>query len=718
MIVVKRNGRKQDFDIDKIKAALDKTFKAIWKDEPVVCPPNVIEDIQAALNGKDQWPVEDIQDAVETALMHNQCYKEAKAYILYREKHKESRFIRERIDYITKYAASSENAASNSNTDANANNSVKNVASAEGEVYKDKNRLIQRQMMKDMLNKMFPEVAKQYEKDLEHHIIYAHDEGSSPVPKAYCGAYTLYPLMTDGVGNMDAVTPTPPNDIQSFSGQVTNLVFALSAQTKGAVALSDYFVTLNYYVIKEYGKDYWKKLDAIVCNSHVLDWQKYTIAHEIKKGMKQFVYGVNQPAGNRSYQSPFVNWAIFDKYYFESLFGDYCYPDGTKPEWEAIDCLQRMAIALLREIRLIKPCTFPVLTIALLYDENGYKDEAYAKLCADEWAKGSSHFLYHSSNADSLSSCCRVQNKLSDNYFSSTTGMVGVMTGSCCVITLNINRIVQDFFKENTLLSNSFDAFKNCFTPYLQNILNRVYKYHIAYKTKLYELEEQGMITYSTANYLYIKKLYSTIGVLGYYEAAKFLGLEDNSPNYRQFIAFILKTISEYNKSFSIYKGKRPVIFNLEAVPGENLAVKLYNWDKADGYIVPEDQNLYNCYFFNPWKEENVLTKIKLHGGEISKASDGGQGCHINLSEHLFTKQYLEIMDVARQEGCNYFTFNIPMSECEDCHHVVNAPITECPICHSKRISYYTRIIGFLTKVSNWSKERQIEFTKRYFGHA
>lgn len=293
------------------------------------------------------------------------------------------------------------------------------------------------------------------------------------------------------------------------------------------------------------------------------------------------------------------------------------------------------------------------------------------------------------------------------------------MTGSCNVITLNINRIIQDWYRTiGNPQSINLEAYKQSLQDYLRNILNRVYKYHIAYKTMLYDLEDEGMITYSNAGYLYIKKLYSTIGVLGYYEAAKFLNLEDNSDEYKHFMAFIMKTISDYNKKNSIHDKKRPFVFNLEAVPGENLAVKLYNWDKADGYKVPEDQNLYNCYFFNPWTEENVLNKIKLHGGEISKASDGGQGCHINLSEHLSKSQYLKIMDVARKEKCNYFTFNIPMSECEDCHHIVNAPIKECPVCHSKRISYYTRVIGFLTKVANWSKERQKEFTKRYFGNA
>lgn len=121
---------------------------------------------------------------------------------------------------------------------------------------------------------------------------------------------------------------------------------------------------------------------------------------------------------------------------------------------------------------------------------------------------------------------------------------------------------------------------------------------------------------------------------------------------------------------------------------GENLAVKLYNWDKQDGYKVPEDQNLYNCYFFNPWKEINPLNKIKLHGGAISKASNGGQACHINLDEHLSKNQYLKLMDFARIEGCDYFTFNIPMTECENCGHITNIPVKECPKCGSKHISY------------------------------
>lgn len=1066
MQVVKRNGQKEEFDIKKVDNAVEKAFASVGKKLSNALYSKLNRAVLSSIGDKEEVSIEKIQDAVERHLMLH--YPEvAKSYILYREKHDESRLIKDKIEYIVKYSQSQENAATNSNTDANANNSMKNVASIEAEVFKDKNRLIQRQMMKDRLNALFPEVAQQYERDLKHHIIYCHDESSSPIQKAYCGAYTLYPLMTEGVGNVDGITPTPPNDLQSFSGQVTNLVFSLSAQTKGAVALGDYMVALNYYAVKEFGNDYYSKLDSNICNSNVVDWQKFTIRREIKKAFKQFIYGVNQPQGNRGYQSPFTNINIFDKYYFNALFGDFYYPDGTQPQWEAIDKLQRIFIQLLIDIRLIKPCTFPVVTFALLYDDNGYKDKEYADFCAEMWAKGSSHFLYHSDNADSLSSCCfskdtkvlwksstkgvmlttleelhntswtnnkenlrifhngswvsgrsiklpnrrmfkvvlennkeyimtdnhinitlsgekitedltgddylmfntfklntipekdehltyaqgfiigaflgdgsfgssvknviydtiissnenkveksidmfkiglaglnikadikirqkevkaaldmhicskelsafiikwtcwergtyaynkklnlncllqstefrhgildgwyntdggnsnrcyttskelmedmevlitslgmqsiinvsdktdesviihnkeykrnyplycvrwysetnhrnnrdinkawikknnsiyfkvksiapveykddvycieckdtnepyftlpsglithncRVSNKIDKNTFSSTTGMTGVMTGSCNVITLNINRIVQDFCKQQ---SSDWKKHKGELARYLEEILERVYKYHIVYKSMLYDLEKEHMITYSDANYLYIKKLFSTIGVLGYYEAAKFLKLEDNSTEYNDFMAFILSTISKSNKEHSIYDSKKPFVFNLEAVPGESLGVKLYNWDKKDGYVVPEDQNLYNCYFFNPWKEENILNKIKAHGGAISEASDGGQGCHINLSEHLSKEQYLKVMDIARVEKCNYFTFNIPMSECNDCHHVVNGPISECPECHSHNISYWTRIIGFLTKVNNWSKERQIEFNHRFYG--
>ncbi len=718
-----RPSQLEEFDLNKIINAVKKAYASQGK-EPDKEVLKELTYIPSYHVGASTVGVKTIQNEVEKILMDLAPYDVAKAYIIYREKHTESRLIKERIDYMNRYSNSSSNASTSSETDANANVSMKNVANLEGEVYKTTNRIIQRQRMKDKLYELFPEVAKNYEEDLKNHIIYTHDEASTPVLKPYCMAVTLYPLMVEGVGNIDGVTPTAPNDISSFSGQVTNLAFLLSSQCKGAVAFGDYFITLNYYVIKEFGEVWYEKLNCISTSEHHIISR--TIKDSIEKGMKQFIWGVNQPAGNRSYNSPFTNVSWYDKYYFESLFGEFYYPDGNKPKWKQIDTLQRMFMELMREIRLIKPITFPVTTMALVHNNKEYLDKDYKELCAEEWAKGGSFFCYTSDNPTSLASCCRVLNEMSDNTFSSTTGMTGVMTGSCNVITLNINRIVQDWFNQYTtpfITTSDFSKFseedKKELKNYIINILERVYKYHVAYKTMLYDLEDKGMLAASNGGYIYINKLYSTIGIIGYTEAAQFLGLEiSNNEKYKEFLQLILGTIKEQNKLHSIKDKKRPFLFNSEAIPGEGLGIKLYNWDKEDGYKVPEDQNLYNCYFYNPWNNStSVLDKIKLHGKDINNYTDGGQACHINLDTHLSKEQYLKLLDVAKNEGCNYFTFNIPISECKECNHIVNAPIKECPICHSKDIRYYTRIIGYLTAVDNWSIDRQKEFKHRKYYH-
>lgn len=712
--IIKRDGSKEKFQVGKIINAVSKAFKAVGE----TVPQELVDKIKNT-EFKDDETVEDIQNLVEDYLM-DVDHTAAKAFILYREQHKQARLIKDRIDYMEKYSSSDDNAATMSNTDANANVSSKNVANLEGEVYKDINRLVQRRRMKQKLDELYPNqgLGHQYIEDLNNHIIYVHDEASTPALKYYCQAVSLYPLMTDGVGNMDSVTPTPPNDIQSFSGQITNLTFLLSSQCKGAVAEVGYFVALNYYVMKEFGEHWYEKLDVTFTNSHTL--HPYTIRNYILKGMKQYIYGVNQAAGNRSYNSPFTNVSWFDSYYFKAMYGDFFYPDGTQPEWKAIDVLQRMFMKLMRDIRLIKPVTFPVTTMSLLYDEKTkeFKDKEYEKLTAEEWAKGGSFFCYMNSNPASLASCCRVLSEMDENTFSSTTGMNGEMTGSCNVITLNVNRIIQDCDRHYGLSRNGGWKENTSFIKeYLTKILERVYKYHIAFKTMLYEAEEQGMFASSNANYIYMKKLYSTIGLIGYMEAAEYLKIPvGNNDTYKSFLTYIFSTVNEENKKHSIKDKKKPFKFNSEAIPGEGLGVKLYNWDKADGYKVTEGRERYSCYFFNPWdKSTSVIDKIKLHGGEIAKSISGGQASHINLDAHLSAEQYDKLMHIAAEEGCNYFTFNIPMSECKKCGHIVNAPISECPLCHSKDIRYYTRIIGYLRPVDNWSKPMQKEFTQRIF---
>lgn len=726
MQVIKRGGNLEEFNVNKIISAVEKAFKSCNKKMP-----QYLYDMLGALFGTldgDTIGIEEIQNKVEDILMNDKHFDVAKSYIIYREQHKQARFIRERIDYMDEYSQSNENAATSSETDANANVTMKNVANLEGEVYKSTNRIIQRQRMKDKLNEMYPEVAKKYEEDLNYHIIYTHDEATTPVLKQYCMAVSLYPLMMEGVGNIDGITPTPPKDLQSFSGQVTNLIFLLSSQCKGAVAVGEYFIALNYYIVKEFGPNWYEKLDVITTTEHCN--KQRTIRDAIYKAFKQFIYGVNQPAGNRSYQSPFTNISYYDHTYFDSLFGEFYYPDGTKPEWAAINVLQKMFMKFFNKLRTKQILTFPVETLAMVHDGKDIIDKEYKDFCAEMYAEGHSFFTYISDSADSLASCCRLRNELAENTFNPTSGLTGVMTGSCNVITLNINRIMQDYcswkwegirnihnsFIEGTIKFSRGEAWE--FLEYLRNILDRVYKYHIAFKTMLYELEDKGMFAACNGGYIHISKLYSTIGINGLNEAARFLGLRvSNNPEYIKFLQLILGTIKEENKKYSIHNSKRPFLFNSEVVPAESLGGKNYRWDRSQGFWVPEDENLYNSYFFDAHDDTSVLDKMILHGGQTAQYCDGGSACHINLEDHLSKEQYLKLIEFAVKEGTNYFTFNIPNSKCENCGYITKHPITECPKCHSNHITQYTRVIGYLRPVKSFGKDRQIEASKRHYSN-
>lgn len=704
MKVISREGNLMEYDSSKIFKAIKKAFNA--------CNQNVDDKVIWKIVNEvpvwDEITVEEIQDQVIEILRSFEYDKIADSYSAYRSNQSRLREIEDKLDYQNTYINSTENAATASETDGNANVVSKNVATLESEDRKRENREIQRYRMKRKLKRMFPEVASQYEVDLNNHIIYTHDEASTSVLKIYCMAASLYSLMIEGVGNIDGVTPSAPNDLQSFSGQVTNLAFLLSSQCKGAVAFGGYFIALNYYIIQEFGQDWYNKLNESTTTG-VCKIQR-TVGDVIRKAFKQFVWGINQPAGNRSYQSPFINVSYYDKTYFTSLFDSFYYPDGTQPEWKAIDTLQRMFMKWFNAIRLKQVLTFPVETFAMVHDNVDIIDKDYKNLCAEMYSEGHSFFTYISDSADSLASCCRLRNALTENVFSPTSGLTGIKTGSCNVITLNINRIVQDW--RHTVKEIDYDSLKH----YLISILDRVYKYHKAYKTMLYEWEEKGVFSFTKGNYIAVKDLYSTIGLNGLNEAARFLGLEvSNNKAYIEFLQLVLGTVKEQNSIHSIKDYKRPFLFNSEVVPAESLGAKNYNWDKQDGYWVPDDENLYNSYFYDAHDNTSIFDKFVLHGRQTYQFTDGGSALHCNLEEHLSKPQYLKLIETAVREGTSYFTFNIPNTKCNDCNHIVKVPVTECPKCGSKNLTQYTRVIGYLRPVTSFGKDRFIEASHRNY---
>ena len=549
--------------------------------------------------------------------------------------------------------------------------------------------------MKNKLNELYPDenLGEQYIKDLEHHIIYAHDESSFPIPTNYCEAVSLYPLLLDGTSTMDGLRTTPPKNLTSFCGQLVNLTFLLAAQCKGAVAFGEFFNFFDYFCVKDFGEDYHK-------NDNV---------KKITQAFQNIVYSWNQPAGNRSYQSPFININYFDSNYWKAMFRDFYFPDGTQPKWERVNYLQKLFMKWFNAERKKTLLTFPVESMALLTDGKEVIDFDYKDFASEMWSEGHSFFVYLSDNADSLASCCRLRNEVTNNEFSFTTGLTGIKTGSCNVITLNLNRIIQD----STVNRGSGTEFNDIFIPYLEQILERVYKYHIAYKTMLYELEDKGMLTASKAGYIDMRSLFSTIGLNGLNDATEFLGIKcSDNKEYKNFIQLITGTISEQNKLHSTKEFK----FNQEFVPAESLGSKNYNWDKEDGYFVNPNRNLYNSYIYLADDENtSVLDRFILHGKDYTGLMDGGVGLHCNLSEHLSKEQYHKLIDFAIANGTSYFTFNVPNTECKDCGFITKVPIEECPNCKSKNVRHWTRTIGYLRPIECFDKHRKEEAKTRVY---
>ena len=363
--------------------------------------------------------------------------------------------------------------------------------------------------------------------------------------------------------------------------------------------------------------------------------------------------------------------------------------------------------------------TFPVMTMNLLTDGKEVIDKEYDDFNDQEYAEGNSFFTYQSDNPDALSSCCRLRNAVEDNTFTFTNGLTGVQTGSCNVITLNLNRITQDWIRQSNcpledvaeLWNNSPEDYKKAmresFVAYLLKILDRVYKYHIAYKEMLYKSEKAGMFSAAKEHYISLKRLYSTIGLNGLNEAAEFLGMKVSpNPAYEEFCNLITTTIKEQNKA---HKTDR-FMFNTEMVPAESLSSKNYNWDKEDGYWVPEDRNLYNSYFYLAGDPQTtVLDRFKMHGKGFTGNLDGGVGLHCNLDDHLSKEQYHKLKQFAIANGVSYWTYNIPNSQCEDCNFILKRPFEVCPKCGGTHILDWTRIIGYLRPVQKYDDPRKWE---------
>lgn len=592
--------------------------------------------------------------------------------------------IEDKTKFIEDYFTSN-NAADGSKMDANANVTSKNIATLEAELNKDINIQVNRELVRSRIGKLWGDgMAEEYIRQIEAHEIYIHDETSL---KPYCASVTLYPFLLDGLTSLGGESKAPQH-LASFCGSFVNLVFAISSQFAGAVATVEFLAYFDHFARIEYGDDYLN-----------------TNTKQVENELQHVIYAINQPAAARGYQSVFWNISLYDQYYFDSMFGDFLFPDPKDPDdplkctpsnWESVDKLQAFFLSWINEERKKAVLTFPIITVAMLTKDGKCKDDEFADMCAKELSEGNSFFTYLSDSPDSLASCCRLRNEIIDNTFSYTLGAGGVSTGSINVITINMNRLVQD---GRDLVTE----------------VEKVHMYHMAYRDLIKEYLKHGMLPVYDAGYISLEKQFLTIGINGLVEAAEFMGIEVGANDeYNEFVESQLRPIFDANKRATAdHEGCR---FNTEFVPAENLGPKNAKWDQLDGYAVPRD--CYNSYFY-PVEDEGInhMDKLLMHGESYVKHLDGGSALHLNLEEYLTQEGFKKLLNAAATTGCQYFCTNVKITICNnpECQHISKRTAYECEVCHTDDVDHGTRIIGYLKRISSFSKERQAEHARRHY---
>lgn len=580
--------------------------------------------------------------------------------------------LNQKMNFIKQYTGA-KNSADGSTFDANANVTNKNVSTLQYELNKDIFIQLNRKMLTDKIATLFgQDLATEYIRQLEAKEIYKNDETSlSP----YCVSISMYPFLLNGLKDLGGESKAPTN-LDSFCGSFINLIFAISAQFSGAVAAVEFFAYFNHFAEKQFGDNYLHKHQA-----------------QIEQYFQQIVYTLNQPAMARGYQCVFFNVSCYDEPYFNSLFENFIFPTGEAPNYNNIKKLQEFFLTWITEERTKAVLTFPVITCAMLTKNNVPVDSEFEQMCANQLANGNSFFIYQSESADSLSSCCRLQNPITDNTFSYTLGAGGVATGSIGVITVNYNRLIQDGRD-------------------LKTEIEKVQCYLYAYRKLMEDFYDQGMLQVYNAGFISLNKQYVTIGLNGFVEGCEFLGYEiSNNDAYLDFAKNQLQIIAELNTAF---KKKYNILINTEMVPAENVGVKFAQWDKKDGYKV--DRDCYNSYFYLVEHElTNMLDKFVMHGKRATEFLDGGSALHLNLDEKMTVDGFKKLIRISAKTGCPYFCVNVKMTICNKCSHIDKTTQMQCKQCGSEDIDYATRIIGYLKRVSAWSTARQKEHRLRYY---
>ena len=571
--------------------------------------------------------------------------------------------------------------------DSNANASHKDIRSMISEKGKSEDKLF-------AFNKIFYELKKKYglrtaKEWLETEYnggFYLHDAPSSSY-LPYCYAYDLTRLAKEGLFFLKNYNNQAPKHLTTYFDDVIEFISFMSNRSSGACGLPNVLVWSFYF---------WKK----DCENGFLIKDK---DYYLKQCFQKFIYRLNQPF-MRIDQTAFVNVSIFDRPYYESLFGGVEFPDGTY----AIDYIdefiehQKTFMEVVSEIRSQNMFTFPVLTYSLLYKDNKFVDEEFARWCSDHNTKWNDSNFFMSEDVNTLSNCCRLLSDTSKlSGFINSIGGTALSIGSVKVNTMNLMRIAYESeFNEKKYLSILKKKTTLCCKTL--DIIRNIIKRNV----------EKGLLPNYCDGGIEMSKQYCTVGILGMFEVIEAFGLtkkdEFGNTYYTEdgieFASKIFEVINNVKDTFT-----DEYSFNIESVPAERCAVIIC---QKDNLLYEKNDNFIYSNQWIPLSEKcTIQEKLKISSILDIKCS-GGAIAHINLETNFPNKDMAwDMLNHIAQNGVIYFAFNTRINECKNHHGFVGTDI--CPTCGEGIYDTYQRIVGFLEPVRSYSKDRKREFSTR-----
>ena len=605
-------------------------------------------------------------------------------------------------DFINNFI--DKNTVADASVDGNSNVSHKDIVTLEREMPKPHSKLL-------AFNKIYYEIQKKYgfkaaNEWLEMEWIgdlYMHDACSATF-KHYCFAYDLKDLAEKGLFFIDGFNGQPAKHLVTFVDFVKEFVSFACNRSSGAVGLPNLIPYMYYFWKKDVDNDY-MGIKSSGSERQYAD-----------QAFQRFIYAVNQPYMRDGSQSAFTNTSVFDRPYFEALFGGSIFPDGTfmiDYEDEIID-FQKWYMEVMSNIRSENMFTFPVSTISLLRKEgefdlhsrDGFADPEFAEWAIKHNMKWSYSNIFQDTSVNSLSNCCRLKSDIRDLGYFNSVGGTALKVGSVKVSTVNLARIALDTDSE-------FEYLKELEHRVIVNLRALDCVRHIIQRNV-----EKGLLPNFTHGLVDFEHLYNTIGFIGIYETMKKFGYtrtdelgntyySDEASNFGQRIFEVMratadKFIEEQSCDYKI---------NTEQIPGESAAAKLKKKDqffypKADIYDLP----LYGNQFLPLGIQSTGHERVRIQA-QFDHFCNGGSILHYNIDAPFDSyEKALYMTNYIAQKGVTYFAFNTKISSCAD-NHAFYGDV--CPNCGKPKVAEFTRIVGFYTKIQTWGKERKEEFNMR-----